>query len=870
MSSPCRSVRASSGRETSRYFTGQQRLELAPSSERLVTGSRSRVHRAILLLVASLTLVASPAWAQSCSSSSSLLASLPTWNAPLDRRVSLHVRDISMRDALDRLSADARIRLSYASEAIPLDSRVCASFDSIPLGEALVVLLRGTQVVPVSAGGEHVVLTPSAAPAATEQHEPPRVLDRVVVTGSAIEAPARRLTVAMNVVSGAQLSRYSEGNLAQALSDMVPGLWVWQSAPTSLIAHYGSIRGTSSFGSSYPKIYVDGIELSNPLLITQFTPETIERIEVIRGPQGAALYGTDAISGVINIVTRHDGSNGGPSTVARSAVGAASSAYMPRAAITQDHAVTLREGSGAQSGSASFTSGGVGEYLPGAFVRHTTGSVGFRMVRSRLIATGTARVFASESADPSSPLFRDSVSATRTGQVIPQSVREYTVGGSATIVRGERWTHAIVAGFDGSRVSNLADYHTPLPSASGPDLGTAGGNANLATLRVSSVARLGDAEKLATTLTFAGENSLLDFRSQPETTTATAPTAGSTISSVVRRWTSAGVAQANVSWREAGYLTTGLRVERNDAFGSNRTVSMLPMLGAAVLHDYGPLTVKLRSAYGRGIRPATTPMRETAWFDPRGQAQLLNLAPEEQSGIEAGVDLFVGKSFGLQLTRFDQLASGLIQRVAYAASDDHDQGSTGEPAYPELQHHIRAEDRRISYVLQNVGEITNRGWELRSEVNLSALALSGTFSTVDSRVKQVAQGYVGDLRVGDRMLEVPAKTGSVSAAWIGGGWTTSVVASRSWDWIDYDRIALAGAFSNSAQTDAELVGQQLRNYWLQYSGVTRLRASLGRNVFRGLSLTVSGENLLNRQHGEPDNVTVVPGRTLSFGLRAVM
>jgi outer membrane receptor protein involved in Fe transport len=822
------------------------------------------------LLVTALTLVAPPARAQSCSSSSALLASLPAWDPPLDRRVSLHVRDISMRDALDRISADARIRLSYASEAIPLDSRVCASFDSIPLGEALGVLLRGTSVLPVSAGGEHVVLTPSETPGTSEQRERvPRVLDRVVVTGGAIKAPARRLTVAMNVVSGAQLSRYAEGNLAQALSDLVPGLWVWQSAPTSLVARYGSIRGTSSFGSSYPKIYVDGIELANPLLITQFTPETLERIEVIRGPQGAALYGTDAISGVINIVTRHDGSNGGPSTVARSAVGAASSAYVPRSAITQDHAVTVREGSGAQSGSVSFTSGGVGEYLPGAFARHTTGSAGFRVVRSRLITTGTARMFASESADPSSPLFRDSVSATRAGQVIPQSVREYTLGGSATIIQSERWTHAIVAGFDGSNLSNLADYHTPLPSASGPDLGAAGGNANLATLRVSSVARLGDAENLATTLTFAGENSLLDFRSQPETDSGLT-TSGSTESSVVRRWTSAGVAQANVSWRDAGYLTAGLRVERNDAFGSNRTVSVLPMLGAAVLRDFGPLTVKLRSAYGRGIRPATTPMRETAWFDPRGQARLLNLAPEEQSGIETGMDFFVGKTLGLQVTRFDQLASGLIQRVAYAVSEAQNPGSSPAAGWYPRSQPVLAEDRHIAYVLQNVGAITNRGWELRSDLNLASLALSGTFSTVDSRVRQVARGYVGDLRVGDRMLEVPARTGSVSAAWMGGGWTSSVVASRSWDWIDYDRVALAGAFSNSTQTDAQLVGQELRNYWLKYSGVTRLRASVGKSVFRGFSLTLSGENLLNRQHGEPDNVTVVPGRTLSFGLRAVM
>ncbi|HYU53036.1 MAG TPA: TonB-dependent receptor, partial [Gemmatimonadaceae bacterium] len=815
MSSLSRSVPVSSDRETSRFCIGLLRLQLARST----------------VFLAGLALAAPTLRAQACASSSDLLAMLSSWNAPLDRRVSLHARDISLRDALDRVSTAARIRLSYASEAVPLDNRVCASFDSIPVGAALGLLLRGAPVLPVSAG-EHVVLVPAVTPGGNERERIPRILDRVVVTGGAVEAPARNLTVAMNVVSSAQLSRYAEGNLAQALSDVVPGLWVWQSAPTSLLAHYGSIRGTSSFGSSYPKIYVDGIELANPLLMTQFTPEMVERIEVIRGPQGAALYGSDAISGVINIVTRHDGSNGGAGTVARTAVGAAASAYVPRSAITQDHAVTVREGSSAQSGSVSITSGGVGEYLPGAFARHSTGIAGFRVVRSKLIASGTGRIFVSESADPSSPLFRDSVSATRAGLLIPQSVREYTLGGSATIVQSERWTHSIVAGFDGSRLSNLADYHTPLPSASAPDLGTVGGNANLATLRLNSVAKLGNQENLATTLTFSGENSLLDFRSQAETTST--QTSGSAASSVVRRWTSAGVAQANVSWRDQGYLTAGLRVERNDALAgaTNGTVSLLPMLGVAMVNDYGPVTVKLRSAYGRGIRPATTPIRETAWFDPHRPSRVLDLAPEEQSGIEAGVDLFVGRVFGLQVTRFDQLASGLIQRVAYVNTLIRNEGPPPTGGYTSGPQPIGPEDRRIAYVLQNVGEITNRGWELKSDLNLAQLTLSGTFSTVDSRVRQVARGYIGDLRVGDRMLEVPAKTGSISATWTGSSWTGAILASRSFDWIDYDRVALAGAFSNSTQTDAQLVGQELRNYWLKYSGVTRLRASLGRNLFR--------------------------------------
>jgi len=763
---------------------------------------------------------------------------------------------------LDRLATTAGVLLSYSNESIPLEARLCVQIDSLSLGDALSWLLRDTRVSPVVAGGTQVALVPSDASASGEYRGTPRTLDRVVVTGNTLETSARPLTVATNVVTGAQLSRYAGGNLGQALSDAVPGLWVWQSAPTSLLSHYGSIRGTSSFGASYPKIYVDGIELANPLLVTQFTPEAVDRIEVIRGPQGAALYGSDAINGVINIVMRHDGSNGGPGVVVRSALGTANSAYVPRAAVTQDHAVAWRTGSDVQSGSVTFTSGGVGEYLPNAFARHTTAGAGFRLVRDHLIATGTARVFNSESADPSSPFFRDSANLARFGAALPQAVEEYTVGGTATILQGTRWTYTLVAGFDGSRLSNLANDRTSLPSGAGPDLGTVSGNANLGTLRLSSVGRLGHDDGLATTITFAAENSLLDFRSH----TDTASQSNVALASAVRRWTSAAITQANISWKNSGYITAGLRMEQNTTLAS-LNVSVLPMLGAAVVKDYGPVTVKLRSAYGRGIRPATTPVRDAGWFDPN-RAMMLDLAPEQQSGIEAGVDLFFGKTLGVQLTRFDQLASGLIQRVTYLANDQRN-GASGSDYSPPSESDP-SPDRHISYVLQNVGEITNRGWELKSDWNIGAFSVGGTYSTVDSRVRRVAPSYLGDLRAGDRMLEVPASTASFMAAWTGGGWTGSLAASRSWNWIDYDRVALAGAFSSSAQADAQLVGSELRNYWLRYGGVTRLRASIGKSLFRGFSFSLSGENLLNRQHGEPDNITVVPGRTLSFGLKAVM
>jgi iron complex outermembrane receptor protein len=53
-----------------------------------------------------------------------------------------------------------------------------------------------------------------------------------------------------------------------------------------------------------------------------------------------------------------------------------------------------------------------------------------------------------------------------------------------------------------------------------------------------------------------------------------------------------------------------------------------------------------------------------------------------------------------------------------------------------------------------------------------------------------------------------------------------------------------------------------------YPGVNRLRANVSYHVRRALSLIVTGDNLLGSQLGEPDNVTVLPGRTITGGLRA--
>jgi iron complex outermembrane receptor protein len=101
------------------------------------------------------------------------------------------------------------------------------------------------------------------------------------------------------------------------------------------------------------------------------------------------------------------------------------------------------------------------------------------------------------------------------------------------------------------------------------------------------------------------------------------------------------------------------------------------------------------------------------------------------------------------------------------------------------------------------------------------------------------------------MLQVPARVGSLTTTWSPRGWTVTLGASRAWDWINYDRLSLARAAADGAAHDAgpHVSGSGLRSYWMRYDGMTRLRATMLRDLFRGVALRMSGENLLGSQLG---------------------
>lgn len=796
----------------------------------------------------------------------------------------MHGRDVALREALDRLSAAAHVRLSYTAEELPLSRSVCLAYESASVGDVLNDLLDGTSLHPVDAGNDQVVLAPKPATMMAEtaptvtMMRAVSVLNRVVVTGSAAGGSQRSLPIALDVISGQQISQRGAGSLSTMLDGNVPGLWLWDQSPLNLLARYGSIRGASSFGVSYPKVYIDGIEVANSLLVTTLDPESVSRIEVIRGPQGAALYGADAISGVMNIVTRQEGTEGGsPRAQLSTSGGASASQFAGSSVLTQNHSLSFREGTGVRSTRLGVSLTTLGAFIPNAYSRQLAANGGVRFVGAKSVVTGTFRLFAQDAQTPSSPLLAGFTSGTAgfADSTDRQTVRQYTLGAVATFRPGDRWTNSFVAGFDGYTLKSGTVLDGAFPSPSDSALRAAQGNAVRGTVRASTVGQFGDPDAASATVTLAVETSLIRDHTDttapfayyrpgdsdrpegsggnPPSGSGSPPTSPSQTTSIVDTRSNTGlIAQTSASWRDQFFVNTGLRLERNTGLSGIGEWETLPMLGVAFVRSLGLATVKIRSAYGKGIRPPQTSSRAGTLMGLNRSPFSLPLSPEKQSGIETGADLFVGRLMAFHLTRFDQRASGLIQPVSIA---------------PPIQFGDSTRPRRIVYELQNVGEITNRGWELEGAVTAREFSFGASYSTVASRVEKLATGYTGDLRVGDRMLEVPSKTLGISASMTQKRWSTSWSLSRASDWMNYDRIALASAFQNQTHTLGEFWGAQLRTYWREYEGVTRLGGNFNYTLGGGLSLNLHGENLFDNQTGEPDNITVVPGRTITGGLK---
>jgi vitamin B12 transporter len=131
-----------------------------------------------------------------------------------------------------------------------------------------------------------------------------QTLPDVVVSATRIPTPATEVASSVTVITQDDIERKQYRTLPDALAD-VPGLNLVQSGgPGGTTAVF--IRGTNA---NHTKVLIDGVDASDPSSpdgsfdFAHLPLFGVQRIEVLRGPQ-SGLYGSDAIGGVINIITK--------------------------------------------------------------------------------------------------------------------------------------------------------------------------------------------------------------------------------------------------------------------------------------------------------------------------------------------------------------------------------------------------------------------------------------------------------------------------------------------------------------------------------------------------------------------------------------
>ncbi|HEX4683565.1 MAG TPA: SusC/RagA family TonB-linked outer membrane protein [Gemmatimonadaceae bacterium] len=239
---------------------------------------------------------------------------LAAFGTPLhaqDNSVAGHVRAMGSNEPL------AGAQITVANSALRASSDDDGRFRITGLSGTTVTL----DVRRIGYRGERVTARVGKQDVIVQLTSNPTSLEGIVVTGQPGATARREIGNAVGEIAAADIVAVAPViNMQGLLNGRTPSLVV---LPTSGQVGTGSqirIRGQASLSlGNNPLVFVDGVRVNNdpstgpqsqsfsssPISrINDFNPDDIESIEVLKGPSAATLYGTDAVNGVINIITK--------------------------------------------------------------------------------------------------------------------------------------------------------------------------------------------------------------------------------------------------------------------------------------------------------------------------------------------------------------------------------------------------------------------------------------------------------------------------------------------------------------------------------------------------------------------------------------
>ena len=812
---------------------------------------------------------------------------------PLDRAVSLHAEDITVAAALTEVLLDIPVDVSVTSGgqlalvrrvrrgSVTIDTgsvvgRVTDGKTGAPLSGAAVAVEEARLSATADANGRYGFnLVPGHytvraryigyAPASTsvrvrageetsanfELEKSTQQLDQLVVTGTIVPTEVKALPTPVSVIDERDIEAQRPQTVQALFRQAIPGAVGWNYSSSPFNTPF-SVRGASTLtaGTASMKVFVDGIQAASAGF-SSVDPGSIARVEVVRGPQAAAIYGSEAIGGVIQIFTkRGDPALIRPQVSAEAGLGLAQTPYPERGEVLRHEYKASIRGGGPDMG---YHLGGsysrLGDWLPNDEVsRQSAPSVygGLNLARGIVDVEISGRYYVQRGGNNllNPALLQSGFAPFSKPSYQPLETQNQTVGTRLGLALTSWWRTTVHAGID--RYSGDLVQERPRLTTPEDTLLLVANNAETrASIGLTTSLQAALSRHISGSLT-AGidywHRSATDwFAVNAVSTEGSITTGDGGATSATRTLTSdhGYYTQVQIGFRDALFLTAGLRAEKNTDFGDSLGTPVSPRVGVAYVRPLGTTTLKLRGSWGRAIR-APSPGRKRGFVSATG-VQLSNpeLGPERQQGWDAGVDLAVGSGASLGVTYYDQIADNLADAVVVAVS----------PAFTQQ--------------FQNVGRVKNRGIEVEGTLDVGPVSLRGQYGYVHARIERLSPTYAGDLRVGDEPLLSPSHTAGTSFTLTASPRTTlsaGLVYVGSWTY--YDNIELFRCFGGTGPC-----GEGFRDYQVRYPGFVKLNLGASQQITSVFTGFVSVDNLTNNDAYEGNNLGPVRGRTTTAGFR---
>lgn len=500
----------------------------------------------------------------------------------------------------------------------------------------------------------------------------PIELDGIIVTGTPVPRAVGTEGASITILDGEELRARGVFRVVEALSE-VPGLVLAENGS------YGSVASIFFRGaeSDHVKVLMDGIEVNQAGGSFDFSNlllSDVERIEVARGP-GSALYGSDAMAGVINILTRR----GRGSPAASISVGAGS--------------FGRREWSAGIHGGSAATS-----YSLSASHMSSDGILEFNNQFKTTSVSGSVLTSPNEKT-------RLALNARYTDKAY-----HFPTDGSGNVVDQNAFTYGdeMILGLEASRMlSDRLEFRGVVrgygweggsdDEPDGPE-DTVGffGYTSLETFKRMSADLRVNLDLLSFAVASAGfEVEGEDQRSFSESLSEFGPSFGRSHHKRSNRGYYAHLTAEGATW--SGNL--GARVENNQQYGTFLTYQ------AALSYRIASTGTRIRGSLGRGLK-------EPTFFETYATGFTLgnpDLDPERSRAWDVGLEQNLGAVASLSVTWFDQSLEDLIQYTFTAP----------EPGDPNFF---------------NVASARSRGLEVSARISLRSVLVNGGYTYLNTEV----------------------------------------------------------------------------------------------------------------------------------------